>query len=290
MVVCGALCLSTPPTVLHVLLPFFTPLLPFFTPLLPRFTHHSYRSLRTKTSSFLLFPSGTPAVCPSLRPARRAPAQLPLRQRKRGSRGEGVFALAARREGRVGQREALDRDRRNRRVARPLRALRALPWPLVVVVARGLGLLPALEPIFLLLLGPRMDSTRPSSQPSHSTQRCAMRRRAPAVSCASQSAASAPRSAGRPRTVTVRVSCASRSTVARKSFAVKGEDCRNEGTCAAAHSGRVVVDSQSMMHVYGFMSSAHTRREQKKRERVQSSRCPLRPRRRSPDSSRGSRS
>lgn len=39
------------------------------------------------------------------------------------------------------------------------------------------------------------------------------------------------------------------STVARKSFAVKGEDWRNAGMCAQYQSGRVVVDSQSMMHV-----------------------------------------
>ncbi len=32
---------------------------------------------------------------------------------------------------------------------------------------------------------------------------------------------------------------------------MNGEFCRNEGTCADCHSGRVVVDSQSMMHVCG---------------------------------------
>ena len=45
---------------------------------------------------------------------------------------------------------------------------------------------------------------------------------------------------------------ASFSTVARKSFAVKGEFWRKDGTCAHAQSGRVVVDSQSMMQVYAY--------------------------------------
>ena len=96
-----------------------------------------------------------------------------------------------------------------------------------------------------------MESTRPSSQPSHSMQRCAMRRRAPVVSWWSHDAASPATLKGVPRIRTEGVGGlrASLSTVARKSFAVKGEFCRKEGTCAHAQSGRVVVDSQSMMQV-----------------------------------------
>ena len=47
---------------------------------------------------------------------------------------------------------------------------------------------------------------------------------------------------------------ASFSTVARNSFAVNGEFCRKDGACAHAQSGRVVVDSQSMMQVYVYRS------------------------------------
>ena len=40
------------------------------------------------------------------------------------------------------------------------------------------------------------------------------------------------------------------ATISRNSFVKKGLDWRNAGTCAQAQSGRVVVDSQSMMLVY----------------------------------------
>ena len=54
------------------------------------------------------------------------------------------------------------------------------------------------------------------------------------------------------RTVGVGGLRASFSTVARNSFAVNGEFCKKDGTCAHAQSGRVVVDSQSMMQVYVY--------------------------------------
>lgn len=40
-----------------------------------------------------------------------------------------------------------------------------------------------------------------------------------------------------------------RETTSRKSLATKGLEVRKAGRCAQAHRGRVVVDSQSMMHV-----------------------------------------
>lgn len=44
-------------------------------------------------------------------------------------------------------------------------------------------------------------------------------------------------------------SVASWATISRKSFVRTGLDCRKAGTWAQAQSGRVVVDSQSIMHV-----------------------------------------
>jgi hypothetical protein len=40
------------------------------------------------------------------------------------------------------------------------------------------------------------------------------------------------------------------ATTSRNIFPTKGVDCRKAGRCAHAHSGRVVVDSQSIMQVY----------------------------------------
>ena len=39
------------------------------------------------------------------------------------------------------------------------------------------------------------------------------------------------------------------ATARRKSLLANGEVSRREGKCAHCHRGRVVVDSQSMMHV-----------------------------------------
>jgi hypothetical protein len=39
-------------------------------------------------------------------------------------------------------------------------------------------------------------------------------------------------------------------TMSLNKLAVNGEDCKKAGRCAHAQSGRVVVDSQSIMHVY----------------------------------------